>query len=258
MESFFDQVPNSQKLYLGDEVLWDTAIIPDFHKEYLGMSDKQLGTLWNNLLGCQNEVSDDIEIDWNSPRWISGNNRYLNYRGRAIKRHKMWFQDIDTIRKGVYKYSYTGWQWGITRATYSTKSVVGLSEFVNDINDKLELEHKHNHWIVTKYLDNRDNIGFHSDKTRNWVSGSCFVVVKFGEARPFQFSYEDKVIYDEKLTQGTAVIVGMEANQKVKHGVPAIEHKTGVSGSIVGRCIDDFLSWDRVKKEVEKRKNRST
>ena len=251
MDSFFNNVSDKYKLSVDGQILQDTAIIPNFHQKYLGMTDDELVSLWNDLLNCKTNQTDDIKLDFKNPRWILGSNKYLNYRGNAIKRHKMWFQKENDLEKGIRKYNYTGWQWGITKAVYNTNSIDSLDKFVNKINDFLEI--KHNHWIVTKYNDNKDNIGFHSDKSKNWKDNSCFVIVKFGEARPFQFSYNDKVFYNEKLKQGTGLIIGMKANEIVKHGVPAINDDVKVSGSIVGRAIEKHVNWNNVKKEYKKR-----
>ena len=97
--------------------------------------------------------------------------------------------------------------------------------------------------------------------------------MKLGQARPFQFAVpvplldqngvqkvnkktgkpltEDRVVWSQVLEPGTAVIVGIDANSKVKHGVPAIDDKDcGVSGSIVGRSIAWTMPWSVVDKRT--------
>jgi hypothetical protein len=54
------------------------------------------------------------------------------------------------------------------------------------------------------------------------------------------------------LEPGTAVIVGFDANQRVKHGVPPAPG-SGPNGSIVGRCIATSLPWPAVDREISKR-----
>ena len=53
-------------------------------------------------------------------------------------------------------------------------------------------------------------------------------------------------IFNKVLQPGTAVIVGYDANLKVKHGVPAAGADCGPSGSIVGRYITTELEWSKV------------
>ena len=68
-----------------------------------------------------------------------------------------------------------------------------------------------------------------------------------------------EVFFSEVLSAGTAVIVGRDANDRVKHGVPTMMKQEGqeghhVSGSIVGRCISTVIPWEEVGKKVRKRK----
>ena len=93
---------------------------------------------------------------------------------------------------------------------------------------------------TTTYSDGDDYIGNHSDKVEDWAPGSAFVVIKLGDPRPFVFTQSvdgvEVKIYNEVLLAGTAVIVGYNANLKVKHGVPPVG-SCGASGLVVGRCI---------------------
>ena len=67
-----------------------------------------------------------------------------------------------------------------------------------------------------------------------------------------------EVFFSEYLEEGTAIIVGIKSNQIVKHCVPSVKEgeKSGVSGSIVGRCIKTSIDWDTVRKEINKRRAR--
>jgi hypothetical protein len=106
--------------------------------------------------------------------------------------------------------------------------VPALEAVVDAVEEKLCLAHRHNHWIVTRYMEGRDNIGLHSDKTKDvrtcstarklnsatpplpshlhatylikflscypvdnpeqWKVGSTFAVIKLGAPRPFVFT----------------------------------------------------------------------
>jgi hypothetical protein len=189
----------------------------------------------------------------------------------------MWFQqDVSHY----CKYSYTGWNHAISNASYDTRSVPLVDEFA-EASHKL-FDKKHNQWIVTKYMDGTDNIGFHSDKSRTWEKSSAFIVIKLGAPRSFQFAktvpvmdpktglqkmqkkddklkpvFKDVVIWDKVLEPGTAVIVGIDANSKIKHDVPSVDDDVGVSGSIVGRAIAEKITWQKVEKESKRlRKDR--
>ena len=125
-----------------------------------------------------------------------------------------------------HHFGYTGWQQRISKALHKTFSIPGLDEALNKMNELLH--YKHNHWIATCYEDGHDNISLHSDKVQNWVPGSCFIILKMGAPRRFQFSQsvhqvdangefkydkkgkpvmKDVVIFDEIIQPGTAIIV---------------------------------------------------
>ena len=52
-------------------------------------------------------------IAWAEPQWVEGENEALHYRGRELKRGKMWFQIGNPRTAGFVKYFYTfdqvGW-----------------------------------------------------------------------------------------------------------------------------------------------------
>jgi hypothetical protein len=45
-------------------------------------------------------------IEWARPQWVEGENEALHYRGRELKRGKMWFQSGEPQTKGFVKYYY--------------------------------------------------------------------------------------------------------------------------------------------------------
>ena len=248
MEPLFDTIPAAQKLRLRNgTVLHDTAIIPGFIS--LEMAD----ATWAALCARPDcYAGTPLTLDFENPRWVTGASSELNYRGRDIPRDKMWLQrNMATM----LRYGYTGWQWAVSAGTYRLGSIPELEALIDTADDKLGFEHTHNHWIATRYAGGKEKIGLHSDKVQDWVLGSAFVVYKLGAARPFVFAQDvggkDVEIYNAVLQPGTAVIVGYDANQKVKHGVPAVA-ASAPSGSIVGRCIATSVPWPTVQKNIQK------
>ena len=63
---------------------------------------------------------------------------------------------------------------------------------------------------------------------------------------------KDVVIFDKVIQPGTAIIVGMDANTKIKHGVPRTENVDGPSGSIVGRAILTKVPWEQVDRNIQR------
>jgi hypothetical protein len=248
-EVFFDHVPDSQKIKLANgEVLHDTAIIKDF------IPKDVMASLWKYFQACPTHDPNTplpFNIDGMNPYFVSGMSKELNYRGNPMPRNKMWLQND---MNALIRYSYTGHQWGVSPATFLTSSIPGLDRLIDELENQTLFENPCNHFIVTIYENGKYHIGQHSDKVKDWMPGSCFVVIKFGVPRPFVFTQsidgKDVVIFNQVLEAGTAIIVGQEANLRVKHGVPPVDD-CGISGSIVGRCISTKFEWSDVLKKIE-------
>jgi hypothetical protein len=230
---------------LDGTVLHDTAIIPDF------FTPLEVEAVWNAVCAIPKAERDKpLEMDFEKPKWVTGKHLASNDDGHEIPREKMWFQrKLDAM----LRYGYTGWQWAVAAGTYRLGAVPQLEVLVDKMDQMLGLKHKLNHWIVTRYPSGADNIALHSDKVADWKAGSTFVVIKLGAPRPFVFTQcvegKDVEIFNEVLASGTAVIVGYDANQCVKHGVPPLLDSAS-SGSIVGRCIETAIPWPEVQKNM--------
>ena len=205
---------------------------------------------------------DDDEIEWSveddklgskNAKWVRGSHPALHYRGNALKRHKVWFQEY---KDGFYTYKYTGWQKKVLNATFcidkntfsATSALVHVMK--QDINQ--------NHWIATMYEDGNDYIGMHSDKVKTWKKDSGFQVVKWGASRIFRVTINDDedvnkctVLLSKKMPAGTSIIIDKETNLKTRHGVPVMEDCNEVSGSIVGRDIETCISFSDSQKMIE-------
>jgi len=216
---------------------------------------------FSELRGLSNH-DDKKEIEWSvdnnkltaiSAKWVRGSHPALHYRGNALKRHKVWFQEQD---EGFYAYKYTGWQKKVLNATFKIDSTnfSATSALVNAMKEDVE----QNHWIATMYEDGFDYIGMHSDKTKTWKKCSSFQVIKWGFPRIFKVTINDHeevdkctVLFSKILPAGTSLIVDMDTNERTRHGVPVMEGCTKVSGSIVGRDIETFISFEESKKMIE-------
>ena len=253
MEAFFAAIPDSFKLRLLDgTVLHDTAILPGF------IPPEQAHAAWAGVCARRDcDASQPLALTFEDPKWVTGESKELNYRGHPIKRDKMWFQ---RDMSHMLRYGYTGWSWAVSAGTYRLGTIPALEALVKTMDTKLGLAHPHNHWIVTRYQEGKDNIGLHSDKTKDWTQGSAFAVIKLGAPRPFVFTQQvdgkDVKIFEEVLQPGTAVVVGYAANGKVKHGVPAVPN-CEPSGSIVGRAIETKKPWPEVHKKIAQRAAKS-
>ena len=233
----------------------DVFIVPRFAQDVLGMDPTQIQlALETNYpaRGAGDKIVPGIV------QWVDGDNKALHYRGNAIKRGKIWLQRLPT-EHGVSKYGYTGWQWNIVPATATVSKCGEMLPIADSYDQWVERlgYPRANHYIVTKYVDGRHNIGFHSDKPNDIEAGSLITVVKTGaHGRPFELCFpgqEKSPFFSRVLLPGTAVIMTLEANLQTKHGVPVVQ-QAGPSGSIVFRTIKTVVPPSQVAKELKKRK----
>lgn len=234
------------KLTVSDQYMipgLNVAVIPDFLRLY-GLGGD---TIWSDILELETYSDDDVLVpnDGWQPKLLLGSHPALNYRGKPVARSKVWLQkDYD---RGMLRYGYTGWQWRVSLAQMRMESVPSVDTVTDSLNKLMPDNFQINHAIVTVYRDCNDNIGLHSDKDKDFNSGTGFIVLKLGESRRFQFSDLDgKILYDKRLESGTAVLVGGDANRETKHGVPRDSACSGVSGSIVWRSIGTRVPWKTV------------
>lgn len=255
--------PHAERLRLPDGRMLEDAIIwPEFCQDELALDPDEL---WRDLLAMPTWPA-DREIPFrragDDPHWISGEHAALRYRGCAVKRDKIWCQS--EYSEGLRRYGYTGWQHRISMATHAVELVQPVHRLAQRLNAGLVRSgHRpHNHWIVTRYAGAEDNIGFHSDKEKDFAENSYFIVIKLGAPRPFAFRMRPsdsdpnpKPFFNEVLSTGSAVLVRCKtpgaANDIVQHGVPTVGTAVGMSGSIVSRCITTVIPWEEEVRRVE-------
>ena len=192
------------------------------------------------------DIDEELELhDGWKPKLLPGAHPALNYRGKPVARTKFWLQT--EFEKGMKKYGYTGWQWRVALAQYRIESV----QTVTTLNKRLPSSLQCNHVIGTIYQDGNDYIGQHSDKVKDFAKNSGFIVIKLGETRRFQFAdKEGHIFFDQRLSAGTAVIVGHDANVNTVHSVPKDTQCKGASGSLVFRLIDTVIPWSTVMSKI--------
>ena len=244
-----------EKYRIADHDIW---VIPNFAQDVLGVDPAVLQHELENNYPVRRRG--DV-IERARPQWVEGDNEALHYRGRELKRGKMWFQSGEPQMEGFVKYYYTGWQRAVLPATSDVARAPELVPVVEKYNTWASERGNPtaNHFIVTHYVDGEHNIGMHSDKPKSIRPGSLITVIKTGEhGRPFRLELLPKegektgaVLMDRVLPPGTAVIMTLEANLATKHGVPAVSH-AGPSGSVVLRTIDERVSWAQLDTELAK------
>jgi hypothetical protein len=242
----------------------DIFVVPNFAQDVLGVKDPKALLA---ELGHYPSVGRDQAIDPMKIQWVSGDNRALMYRGKVLKRGKIWLQRGAPDEVGYKRYLYTGWQWRILPATADVAKcaeVEPIADAYDAFADKIGAQ-RANHYIITKYKDGEHNIGFHSDKPNDIAASgadglSLITVVKIGDcARPFAVrnfpangAKPEPPFFCEPIEAGSAILMTLEANLLTQHAVPPVE-EAGPSGSIVFRTITKTVSIEGVAKQLRKR-----
>tara|TARA_B110000285_G_scaffold100619_1_gene114615 strand:- start:1661 stop:2548 length:888 start_codon:yes stop_codon:yes gene_type:complete len=270
----YNTITNGSKTHFvtlpSGELLKDAVVIEDALEKYSqGHFDhKKIFESMQSVKRQDSSKSIEFSESGLDPLMVMGDHPALHYRGNALKRHKIWLQSDYT--SGMIKYGYTGWQHAISSATRSIESVPIIDSLMTWLNSGVfaNILEQHNmppctlsfnHAIFTRYEDENDFIGFHSDKERDFEDNSYFMVIKLGATRDFVLTDNDSnVFWSEKLPGGTMVIVRAKssgkpaANSLFKHGVPISPTECGPSGSIVFRCIQTVVPWEQVRINIEK------
>eukprot|EP00964_Phaeocystis_antarctica_P116594 scaffold80532_cov64-Phaeocystis_antarctica.AAC.2 len=147
----------------------DIFVVPRFAQDVLGADPAALQqSLEANypMRGADEDIQPDVV------QWVDGDNVALKYRGRSLKRAKIWLQR--PMEGGYRRYGYTGWQWKVLPATSNVErcaEVLPLADRYDAWATALGIPCA-NHYIVTRYVDGQHNIGFHSDKAKDIAPGS--------------------------------------------------------------------------------------
>jgi alkylated DNA repair dioxygenase AlkB len=201
-------------------MLPDAVIIPNFLFDQLGETDaaEVFKSLQNLLAWPDDECipyakSVDPTHGNDDVRFVNGTHSALNFRGRDIKRSKVWLQR--NLCDGHRRYGYTGWQWKVAAAARDITAIPIVADLLENLNQWLNMREgcEFNHVIATLYKDGNDNIGYHSDKEKDFEEDCWFCVVKLGAPRPFNFcavgddSKKKTAIFSETLQAGSAIFV---------------------------------------------------
>ena len=215
----------------GQRVGKDSIFIKDFVRKYLA---KDEGKLF-------------VKVREKLP-WISREKSCMKYRGKPIARTKCF---LTARRSVVHKYGYTGFQWRSMRKYVCLKDYPCVQRMVEALNKNLELPGGatgFNHVIATLYEDASDSIGYHSDKTRSWTTGSSVAILSLGGTREFHMQGDTVEVF--KCEAGDMFILGWEDNQSYKHSIPVAKGTVEPRISLCFRNIRESFTRKQIEKKI--------
>ncbi len=175
--------------------------------------------------------------------WVRPSDLDMKYRGRELKREKcFWIRSLEPTPdpnappKLIIKYGYPGFQYGSTRyyrPFEASPAVKAIRDYIAEHCTFNEEPIFVNHCIGTRYRNGEDNIGYHSDKLKDFVPNTPIVSISLGEAREFHFGRPDpknpkNTIFERAfwLQQGDLFVLGPITNELHRHAiVPIVEER---------------------------------
>jgi alkylated DNA repair dioxygenase AlkB len=249
-------IPNLQ------HALLDSYIIPGFVATTLGMDHSK-------LFGALHD----------SAPWTDPSDPDFKYRGRELARQKAFLvvsddpvPRLDMEPSNIPRYSYPGFQHGSLQSYRDVRTVPELHAILKALMERLGYKDCAvvlNHAILTCYRGADDNIGFHSDKTRDIAVGAPIISLSLGETREFHFGMahpEDKMqtitTHRFVLKSGDLFILGPQTNAAYRHAIVSVDLEKLIKRaknaevkpriSIVLRDIHTMITREEARKRAAK------
>ena len=239
------------------ENIHDAFIIKDFMQSTLKFDPAESFQFLHSLDSYPDSEPIPFDPSGQTLKLTKGSHPALSYRGNALNRNKIWLQT--NYEQGMLKYGYTGFQWCVSNAAADINTAPVIKKVLDKLNEILpESAPKMNHVIATLYNGKDDSIGMHSDKDKDFVDDSYFIVIKLGHERDFliQMDGTKEEVFRQKLNAGDAVLIRAKgqqaANNYLLHGVPPMLKEVGPSGSLVFRAIKTNIPWETVQENIQK------
>lgn len=106
--------------------------------------------------------------------------------------------------------------------------------------------------IYFSLSDNNDHIGFHFDKTRDFVSNSSVLTLSFGAERILRLKHnKTKAKEDIHLQPGSLFVLGWKTNTIWKHSIVKTKQKCERRVSLTFRSIKTFKHPDGTMTTIE-------
>jgi alkylated DNA repair dioxygenase AlkB len=231
------------------------------------------------FVASPNETFAWLQTDQLHGLWTDPEEPNMRYRGHALRRQKFFLNLADRPNPNVneppsvlFKYTYPAFQHGsfeYYRPFEAAPPVKAIIDFIGEhltFNDQPIIT---NHCIGTRYRDANDEIGYHSDKIRNFVPNTPIVSVSLGEEREFHVGRPDpknakKTIFEHAfvLHPGDLFVLGPMTNARHRHAiVPVSDEKVikrepgvpiGQRISLVLRRIATTMTLEKARKLAQK------
>lgn len=241
------------------------------------------------ILGAQSVFEDSFYIPnfvqtclpWNvytlydeilrSAPWTAPDNIYLLYRGFELRRTKAFLYGTDE-RQRIPVYRYPGFQWRSLQFYRRFSEVPVIEQIADILQNQLKVNNQGiflNHVIATRYCGPEDNIGYHSDKTRDITKNSPILMISFGESRELHFGFQDpedsqKTNFERAFTlnAGDLFVLGPKTNLLHKHCIVPVDEERNIARdpereigsriSLVLRNISTKMTTREIQKEILK------
>ena len=217
---------NGQSL-VGTTIAPDSIHIPRFVQDCLGLDPQ---ACFDTLVA---------NTQWNDRTWDIS-----RYRGHELARTKAYYVQPRAEDGALPRYGFPGFQYAQMATYHPLDTFPALHELVGHITHSCTYnsEPVHvNHAILTHYVDESDNIGWHNDKVQDLVPNAPIISLSFGASRSFSLGRPKKGKPEETeqstLEAGDLFILGPRTNTELRHAVLPTANPCGPRISLVLRDI---------------------
>lgn len=218
--------------------------------------------------------ADDLFKQSQAWPWLDREAWFMLYRANVIKRSKLFLVKGDEmfgLPEEVPCYRYPGFQYASMLRYATLATIPSLQKLTNVLNmdllfkfsDAEELRvPRINHVIGTTYVNGDDEIGFHSDKTKDIAANSLILMLSLGERRELHLRKVGETTPCDVIVMepGALFILGPRTNVEYQHAIVPIGDEIVLNRfrsvdrrvSLVFRQISTVLSRAEVYHECYK------
>jgi len=248
----------------------------EIHGQQIGPDSvyiRNFAQIYKTKLSVDENMNDSI---MQSENWVDRKHSAIQYRGKDLKRAKIFScknRDVDPetgIPLEIESYEYTGRTARIMLKHVPFREEPVVHNLVQGLQAHLEYKFEDdsamrkaviNHCIVTRYVDEEDNIGFHQDKIRTMTPNSpIWIFSTLGsERREMHFANlkKNKVLGKLVMEPGSLLVLGPQTNATMTHSIVSgkdevLLKRTSPVGTRISMVFRDIaVTWneqDCVKK----------
>lgn len=169
----------------------------------------------------------------------------------GVTRDKAILGDVDGTRSPCYRYG--------SPELAVVHPWTGTMEYLRDTIEA-HTGVRTNHCVLNRYVDGQDQIGFHTDKAKDFTDDYSIITLSFGGTRTLRLRERAKksgpADWELAMTHGSAYRLSQEANETYKHSVLREGGQAAVRLGLTFRTVASVYDSETGKVETAAKRRR--